>query len=481
MLITYILSAVYIVVLIAVIIKIISDTTTPSKGLAYLLLVISFPLFGILIYSNIGLNYRKRKLYQKKIDIDEKLFPEIEQKRSSFNLNILAKKEEEIGHFSPLLKLLKSKGLISDNNKVSLLLNGENKFPEVIKSLRQAKHHIHIEYYIFENDSIGNEIAETLIQKAKEGVEVRFIYDDYGSKNIRKNIVKKLQKEGVETSPFYKINFIQLANRLNYRDHRKIIVIDGTVGFVGGVNVADNYINQTKNKLFWRDTHIKIEGDAVMNLQFTFLTDWNFCSEQNIAFSETYFPINSATRVYGNQLVQIRASGPDSDYPSILYSLMQIILLAKKELLITTPYFIPHSSFLDTVKIAVLSGVKVKLLVPGKGDSFVINTTSQSFYEDLLQAGVEIYLYDKGFIHAKTLVCDDLISVVGTANLDNRSFDLNFEINAVVYDSKLASELKTAFYNDLKDAKKLNLEEWKNRPLYLKLFQKLFYLFSSLM
>lgn len=477
----YVFSAIYLIVLIAVCVKIILDTTTPSKGLAYLVLVISFPLVGIIIYLNIGLNYRKRKLYQKKIDVDNKLFPEIEENRISYYRKVIKNSEEKLGSYAPLLKLLKSKGVVSKNNKVSLLLNGENKFPEVIKCLKEAKHHIHLEYYIFENDTIGNQLADVLIEKVKEGVKVRFIYDDFGSRRIRKNLVRKLQKAGVETVPFYKIKFIRLANRLNYRDHRKIIVIDGVTGFVGGINVADNYINQTKNELYWRDTHLKIVGDAVMNLQFTFLASWNFCSEQNIAFSESYFPVNSTPKSYGNQLVQIKASGPDSDYPSILYSLIQIILLAKKELLITTPYFIPHVSFLDAVKIAALSGVKVKLLVPNVGDSFIVNTTSQSFYQGMLEAGVEVYLYNKGFVHAKTMVCDELISVVGTANLDNRSFDLNFEINAVVYDTKIASELKIAFDNDLKDSQLLVLENWKNRPIKEKFIERIFYLFSSLM
>lgn len=482
MLLTYISVSLYALVLIAVCIKIIADTTTPSKGLAYLLLVLTFPLFGIIIYMNIGLNYRKKKLYQKKIDIDEKLFPELEQRLSSYNDGILTKHKEKVAHFAPMLNLLENKSILSDNNEVSLILNGENKFPEVLKCLQAAKHHIHLEYYIFENDDIGNKIAETLIQKAKEGLEVRFIYDDFGSRNIRKNIVKKLQKEGVNTAPFYKINFVHLANRLNYRNHRKIIVIDGTVGFVGGINIADNYINQTKNKLYWRDTHLKIIGDSVMNLQYTFLSSWNFCAEENIVFSKNYFPINNtSSSAYGNQLVQIRASGPDSDYPKILYSIIQMMLLAKKELLITTPYFIPHSSFLNAIKIAALSGVKVKLLVPDKGDSLIVNTTSQSFYEDILQAGVEIYLYSKGFVHAKTIVCDDLVSIIGTANLDNRSFELNFEINALVYDQKTALELKSAFQNDLKDSRQLTLEEWRNRPIYKKFFQKIFFLFSSLM
>lgn len=471
----------YFLVLIIVCVRIILNTNTSSKGLAYLLLVVLFPLGGIIIYLSVGLNYRKSKLYQRKIEIDLKVFVEIEEKRMVYSREVLARNKAKLGEFYPLVHLLSKKSILSDNNKVQLLTNGEEKFPEIFKSLQAAKHHIHIEYYIYENDEIGHQLAEILIAKAKEGVEVRFIYDDFGSKGIRKNIVKRIRESGVEAYPFYKVNFVQLANRLNYRNHRKIIVIDGMTGYIGGINVSDRYINLTKDKLFWRDTHLKIIGSAVLNLQFTFLTDWNFCAQKNIRFSNDYFPVKNINEEYGDQFVQIVASGPDSDYPRIMYSLMQTILLAKKELLITTPYFIPSSSFMNAIKIASLSGVDVKLLVPGVSDSAIVNTTSQSFYEELLEAGVKIFKYNKGFIHAKTLVCDGLVSSVGTANLDIRSFDLNFEVNAVIYDKKIASELVSQFAIDLESSEQITLERWSRRPFYRKLIEKVLHLFSALM
>jgi len=440
-----------------------------------------FPVGGIIIYLSVGLNYRKSKLYRRKIDIDLKVFLEIEEKRLIYSQEVLARNKAKLGEFYPLVHLLSKKSVLSDNNQVQLLTNGEEKFPEILKSLQAAKHHIHIEYYIYENDTIGKQLAETLIAKAKEGVKVRFIYDDFGSKGIRSNIAKQLREAGIEAVPFYKINFVRLANRLNYRNHRKIIVIDGMVGYIGGINVSDRYINSTKSKLFWRDTHLKIVGSAVLNLQFTFLTDWNFCAKENIRFSNDYFPVNNMTIEYGNQFVQIVASGPNSDYPRIMYSLIQTILLAKKELLITTPYFIPTSSFLNAIKIAALSGVDVKLLIPGVSDSIIVNTTSQSFYQELLEAGVKIYKYNKGFIHAKTLVCDGVVSSIGSANLDIRSFDLNFEVNAVIYDTKIASQLVHQFAVDLESSEEITLERWSKRPLYIKLFEKVLHLFSALM
>lgn len=472
---------IYVIFIILIALNIVFYTETPSKALGYLILVISFPIVGVLIYFSVGLNYRKKGLYLKKLEIDELEFPKLEQKVQVSSQEALLRNSESIGHFHHLANFSKSKILISDNNRASLLINGENKFPDVIESLKKAKNHIHIEYYIYENDEIGNQLAQVLMAKAKEGVEVRFIYDDYGGRDIRKNIVKKLIDSGVEAHPFYKINLIMLANRLNYRNHRKIIIVDGVVGYIGGINVSDKYINSNNNQLFWRDTHLKIIGASVINLQFTFLTDWNFCANQKISFSNDYFPFEDLHTHYGNHLIQIISSGPDSKYPNIKYALIQAIVAAKSEVCITTPYFIPDRSFLDAIYIAALSGVEVKLLLPRKSDSFVVNTTTQSYFQDLLKSGVKIYTYTKGFVHAKTMVCDKKISIIGTANLDNRSFDLNFEINAVVYDENIAKELTGIFEDDLKYSKQIVFEEWVRRPFYKKLLEKVFKLFSSLM
>lgn len=457
------------------------NSETPSKGLAYLLLVVSFPIIGILFYLSVGFNYRKRKLYHKKLERDENAYPELEQKISSYSRGVLNEMKSELEHYYPIANLRSDKILISSNNEVKLFINGEEKFPCVIHDLKQAKYHIHIEYYIYENDNIGTQIGEILMKKAKEGVKVRFIYDDFGSKNIRQKFVKKLRNAGVETVPFYKINLIQLANRLNYRNHRKIIIIDGEIGYLGGINISDKYINNSRGKLYWRDTHMKVTGESVLNLQFIFLTDWNFCAKQNIIFSEEYFPLKNEKKQFGNQLVQIISSGPDSDYQNTMYSLMQSIMLAKNELLITTPYFIPDKSFIDALKISALSGVDIKLLVPGVSDSYIVNTTSQSYYEELLTAGVKIYRYQKGFVHAKTMVCDRKISTIGTVNLDIRSFELNFELNAVVFDKKIAQQLTTQFFDDLENSTSLNIEEWKNRPFLQKGIEKTLQLFSALM
>ena len=373
--------------------------------------------------------------------------------------------------------------MLTANNDVKLLVNGENKFPEVIKALESAKNHIHIEYYIYEDDEIGKTIEQLLIKKAKEGVQVRFIFDDFGSKGIRHNLSGRLNKGGVEAYPFYKVRFIKFASRLNYRNHRKIIIVDGSLAFVGGINVSDRYINNTENSksLFWRDTHLRIEGSGVTYLQYVFLCDWNFCAGQHLHPDDQFFPPVSTLKTIGNKIVQIAASGPDSDHPTILFTVLQAINLAYKQILITTPYFIPGQSILDALIVSSLGGVNVKLLVPGKSDSAIVNAASRSYYEDLLNAGVEVYLYQKGFVHAKTLVADDKIAIVGTANMDARSFDLNFEVNAIIYDEAIAKDLAEAFFEDIRTAERIDKIQWAQRGFSKQLGEKMARLLSPVL
>lgn len=476
---------IYIIILMLVCFRVIFDTQNTTKTLAYLLLVVFLPIVGIIFYFSFGVNYRIRKIYDKKLLRNEQLQNNLEVELISYSKGVLKEGDETIQESKKLVNLILKENLspLTNNNDIKLLINGESKFPEVIECLKQAKEHIHIEYYIFEDDKIGNQIFEILIEKAKSGLKIRFIYDDFGSRSIRNKQIKRLKNAGVEIYPFYKIKLIALANRMNYRNHRKIIVIDGHTSFVGGINVSDRYINKEefKNKLYWRDTHLKIYGPATWYLQYLFLCDWNFCANDNVAFDPNLFPNNESIKSNQDKHVQITASGPDSDVPTILFALLQAVNLAEKEVLITTPYFIPSNSIMDAILISAKSGVNVKLIVPGISDSKLVNAAASSYYTSLLKSGVEIYRYNKGFIHAKTMVIDDEIAIVGTANMDVRSFDLNFEVNAIVYDEEIANQLRTTFYNDILDATKINLDEWEKRSVFQKFMEKLARLFSPML
>ena len=460
---------------------IIFDTRSVSKTLAYLLFTIFVPFIGAIFYFSFGINYRKRKSYSKKLAVDEIMFQKTRELLENAQQRLFHSGNDSVNQNKELIRLLANKKTgaspVFPNNKVKLLNNGEVFFPLLLEELEKAKHHIHIEYYIYENDEIGNQIKDILIRKAAEGVKVRFIYDDFGSKNIRKNIAKELRDSGVEAYPFNKIKLIYLANRLNYRNHRKIVIIDGLTSFTGGINVSDRYINKEGNKLFWRDTNVMIQGIATYRLQQIFLSDWNFCSKQDLTINREFFPeIESYDN--GNAAVQIASNGPDSEIPNILYSILQSISLAKEEVLLTTPYYIPESSLQEAIIIAGLSGLSVKLLIPKVGDSKLVDIASQSYFEDLLAAGVRIFLYEKGFVHAKTFVTDRKLASVGTANLDLRSFDLNFEVNAVVYNEEFATELAESFDEDLKHSQELLYEDWKKRGKLKKLTERLVRLIS---
>ncbi len=473
---------IYVGVLVAVCLRVIYETRSSSKTMAYLMLCIFVPVFGIIFYLLFGVNYWRKKLYDKKMTKDEKMLAALKNEISLYTEATVQKKdvlgEENMELAAMLIKDLHSP--LTRRNRVKLLVNGEEKFPELLEALKQARHHIHLEYYIYEQDEIGMAIIELLIQKAREGVQVRFIYDDFGSPSIKKKIERRMRDAGIEVHPFHKVHFYLLANRINYRNHRKIIVIDGQTAFVGGINVSDKYINSNKkNKLYWRDTHLRIDGPGVYYLQYLFISDWNFCCPRSLKPEQLHFTPNKTIKE--DTYLQVAASGPDSLQPSVMFSILQAIYLAKEEILITTPYFIPGDSILEALRIAALSGLSVKLLVPGICDSKFVNAASKSHYAELLLAGVEIYMYQKGFVHAKTLVTDNLLSIIGTANMDHRSFELNFEVNVILYDKPFATKMRNVFFEDLKHAEKINADRWYKRPAHEQFPERIARLFSPVM
>jgi len=472
--------------------KVITQTSQPAKALGYLMLLFFIPGIGLLIYVGIGENRRINKIYDRKLFRDLKRYDQVKKRITAHSQENFSTHEQELSKFSNVIHLLMKDTLspLTQHNEVRVLVNGEAKFPAVIRALKAAEHHIHLEYYIFESGLIGDEIRAILIEKAKAGVEVRFIYDDFGSKRIRRKWIKELKTSGAQAFPFYKVHFF--ANRLNYRNHRKIIIIDGKTGFVGGINVSDRYSNllpkrpkyrmssqpSSANTLYWRDTHLQISGSAVSSLQYGFLSDWSFASGQDVEFHESFFPKLS---VHTKTLVQIASSGPDSLNPSIMLASNAIIHNARDYVYFTTPYFIPNESVYDAIRTAALGGLDVRMLVPGRSDSWLVNKAASAYYEDLLNCGVKIYRYQKGFIHAKTLVTDDSLAMVGSANMDNRSFELNFETNAIVYDREVAVQLKEQFLSDLDDSMLLDADLWQNRRPFTKLQESVARLLSGVL
>ncbi|MDD2635833.1 MAG: cardiolipin synthase [Bacteroidales bacterium] len=478
-----VLEIVYVIIIILVILRVLYDTRSGVKALAYILFIVLVPLFGVIFYFIFGVNYRKNKLYSRKLIADETLSQQILANVQNYSDQVL-----HSGHLSSdyinLARFISnaSASPLTANNSVKLLLNGEEKFPMVLEALESATSHIHLEYYIYENDKTGNAIADILIKKASQGVEVRFMYDDFGSRSLDKHFIAKLEEGGVETAPFYRIKLTAFASRLNYRNHRKIIVIDGKKSFIGGINISDRYRNDTipANDLFWRDTHLMIEGPVSFYLQYIFLCDWNFSAKSKLQDYSNYFPKYDAEKVISAELVQIVPSGPDSKLPVIYYSIMEAISSAKQQVLIASPYFIPGESLMDALIIAAKSGVEIKLLIPGISDSKIVNTAARSYYTELLQHGVRIFEYKKGFVHSKFMIVDDNLAVLGSANMDYRSFDLNFEVNAMLYGKIITGQLQTSFNYDIEQSVEINQTDWLNRPKYIHLFEKLVGLLSPI-
>ncbi|KAA3639947.1 MAG: cardiolipin synthase [Proteobacteria bacterium] len=481
------LQATYFVVLLLVIIQIIYDTRNTTKALSYILAVIFLPVLGIIFYLSFGVNFRKRKFYSHKLLRDEKLRQDVkahgfEVSESIWENGLFPSKYRHLSGFI----LNTNISPVTAGNEVTVYQNGEQKFPALLQAIKQAQHHIHVEYYIYESDRIGNQVADALIERAQQGVEVRFIYDDFGSFTIGRQLLKKMHASGIKTTPFYRLRLHAITHRINYRNHRKIVVIDGNCAFTGGINVGDNYINQTSSSkkpqpLYWRDIHIQIKGPAVAFLQYVFISDWNFCGNEEVSLSPQYFPQDIKTDTIEPELVQLVSSGPDSDLPNILFSIMNAILSARSQILITTPYFIPGDRLKDVLIIAAKSGVKVQLLVPYQSDSWIVNTAAKSYYSELLSIGVDIFMYKKGFIHSKTMVIDNDLVILGSANMDVRSFDINFEINTLIYGEAVAQQLNEVFEQDLKDAEKLDPEQWLQRPTLVHFWERVVRLFSPMM
>ncbi len=460
--------ALYVLAALLTVIRIIHDTRNPVKSLAYVMLTVFVPFVGMAVYYSFGLNYRKRRLYRRKRIEDSELFGRLQKFIAQHTEDEMAARPEPFGGNENLARML-VRGCCSPILKateVKLLVNGEQKFPELIAAMEAATDHIHIEYYIYADDDIGNTLKEIMIHKASQGVQVRFIYDDFGSHGVNKRIVGELRAAGVEAYPYYQIRLYALANRMNFRNHRKVAVIDGRVGFVGGINVDDRYINNGRNVLYWRDTHLLIRGNAVASLQYVFMSDWNSCApdRSELGVEPRYFPLKPASP---NAIpVQIAESGPNSINGNIMLSVLGIIMNSRERLYITTPYFIPNETIVDALKYSAMSGVDVRLLVPGQSDSRFVNAASESYYGELLAVGVRIWRYRKGFVHAKSIVSDRGLAVVGSANMDIRSFELMFEVNALVFSADLNRSLCDAFMNDLMDSAEITPEEWEKRPAF---------------
>lgn len=448
---------------------------------AWLLVLFFIPIFGFLIYLMFGRRLREKHLFRwegrNKIGIDQL----IDYQMSAIENNTFEFRKDELEKYKDMiyLHLRNNDAVLTQDNSMEIFNDGADKFEALIDDLEKATNHIHIQYYIFRLDDLGKRILTVLERKAKEGVVVRLLFDDMGSRGLYKRHFSRLIRHGGKVEAFFPSILPLINTRLNYRNHRKIVVIDGATAYIGGFNVGDEYLGKAKKFGYWRDTHLRIEGSAVHPIQTRFLLDWNQASaEKDIEYNEQYFP---AIPRKGDISMQIVSSGPDSEWEQIKDGYLKMIFRAKKYIYIQTPYFIPDVSFLDALRIACLSGVDVRIMIPNKPDHIFVYWATYSNVGHLLKAGAKIYIYDNGFLHAKQIVIDDEVATVGTANIDVRSFKLNFEVNAFIYDPHAAHQLAELFEQDLLVSRELTLEIYQQRSLGIRLKESMANLISPIL
>ena len=453
---------IYFGAIIGTIVVVVLDNRNPVKTLAWILVLMFLPVVGLVFYFFFGRSQRRERVIGNKIYNRLLNKPMVEYLAQDASTLPMA--------YSRLISLFRNtnQALPFDGNRVETYTSGVSMLQSLLRELDKAQKHIHIEFYIFEDDAIGRMVRDVLIEKVRMGVEVRVIYDDVGCWHVPHRFYEEMRAAGIEVRSFLKVRFPVFTSKVNYRNHRKIVVIDGRVGFVGGMNLAERYMRGFSWGI-WRDTHLLLEGKAVHGLQTAFLLDWYFVDRTLISASR-YFPKLEA---FGTSLVQIVTSDPIGPWKEIMQGLSMAISGAKKYFYIQTPYFLPTEQ--------ILAGVDVRLMLPLRADNRLTHLGSCSYLADVLQAGVKVYFYKKGFLHSKLMVSDDELSTVGSTNVDFRSFEHNFEVNAFIYDTETALQMREVFLQDQRDSVQIFLKNWVKRPWWRKAAESVVRLMAPLL
>lgn len=461
---------VYLTVILFTIVIVLLDNRNPVKTMAWVLVLVFLPVVGLAFYFFFGRNTRKERL------ISKKGFSRL-SKRPMAEYQA----QEALGDFTGRNQLIPffhrvSNALPFEGNDVQVFTDGYSMYQELFRRIAKAKHHIHLEFYIFENDAVGRLLRDLLIDKAREGVSVRLLYDDVGCWDVNPMFYDEMLCEGIEVRSFLKVRFPQFTSKVNYRNHRKLAIIDGKVGFIGGMNIALRYLKGVPWGV-WRDTHICLKGKAVYGIQTAFLTDW-FAVDRTLLTSAQYFPKMDTV---GTSVAQIVTSDPVGEWHDIMLGLVKAISCAQRYIYVETPYFLPTEQVMAAFQTAALSGVDVRLMIPKKADAFITHKGTMSYLDELMKSGVKVYFYRAGFLHSKLWVADDEWASVGSTNLDFRSFEHNFEANAFFYDEKTVCTLKEIFLEDMKKCMTLSQKIWDKRSFKNKIVESVVRLLAPLL
>lgn len=444
----------YAITIISCIVVVLSENRNPIRSLAWVLALIFLPGVGLIFYLFFGRSLRGRQMISRR---NKRRLFHAQSARHNLKDYDLTNTEQQVVKITHRV----SRYPFTLNNKAQIFIDGKEKFDTLKKDLRNAVSSIYLQYYIFQDDKLGNEIADILIEKAREGLEVKVIYDHVGSFSASNKFFSRMKQAGVETHPFFRVTFPQLANRVNWRNHRKISIIDNTIGYIGGMNIADRYLGDKNEKSVWRDTHLRLEGDIVESLIYAFSIDWNFMkNDVLLSDNKKHHGIVNET---GMQLI---TSGPTETWDNLELTFLKAIAGANKCVYIQTPYFLPTDSLLRALEAAALSNIDVRIMLPAKSDSKMLGYASFSYVTQCLKAGIKVYLYQPGMLHSKVMIIDDSFVTTGSVNFDFRSFENNFEGNVLIYDKELNRQMKDYFFEDLNFSKKITLSYWRKRPRF---------------
>ena len=472
-------SMVYIITVAAIIVTVIHQKRDPTNTSLWVLALAMLPVAGLVLYVFFGRNHRKEKLFGRKGVHDQEQMrgmstDQLVQLHSN-RATLSPKVADYASHITLLLN--NNKALLTEYNEVELLHDGQQAFSSIIEELEAAQHSIHMLFYIVSADRIGNRIKHLLMDKARGGVHVRLIYDDVGSWHLPASFAADLRAAGAEVFPFMPVRMPALTSKANYRNHRKIVVVDGEVGYLGGMNIADRYIEGDSRLGPWIDTILRLRGEAVHSLQAIFFTDWSFVAGRAIDNQLQYFP---KLQPPGYLPMQIATSGPDSDWANIMQAYFYAITHAQSHIYIATPYFIPNESMLTALKTAALSGIDVRIMLPGRSDLRVVYWSSRSYVQELLEAGIKVYMLQHGFNHSKVMMVDSSCAFVGSANMDIRSFEDNFEVAAIIYDRRTTRQLEATFMQHMQRCVRIDTGEWSQRPIRITFIEAMARIISPL-
>ncbi len=464
--------AAYFITILSVVGVMLSENRNPIRSLTWVIALIFLPIIGLVFYIFFGRSLKGRHLISQ------------QNKRKLFSRMTPPKADIQEDHDlsdndRSIIKLARSVSgaHFTLNNRIRVFTTGKQKFASLRTALRQAEKSIYLQYYIFSDDKLGHEISDILIEKARQGVEVYVIYDHVGSFSAHNKFFKRMEEAGVKTHPFFKVTFPQFANRINWRNHRKLVVIDSKIGYIGGMNIADRYESGSETGLPWRDTHFRVEGDIVTSMISSFMMDWNFNNDNPIR-NIPEVPPNPIRSLTGMQLV---TSGPTGNWDNLALCFLKAIASASKLIYIQTPYFLPTDALVHALEAASMAKVDVRIMIPRKNDSKLLQYASFSNVTLCLKAGIKVYLYEEAMLHAKAMIIDDNIVTAGSTNFDFRSFENNFECSLLIYDRDLSEHMRDIFFSDMEKCTKLTYSKWHKRPLLQRTLESILRLISPIL